>query len=214
MQISYDNGNEGIAYIEDGGDGALQHSLAGQHSDFLHLSISDLGMVARASVAPEFRSVGPIVGRSDPLKIADVVVGFDRIDVVDLRQVIRVWDERAGYEPVNENPLWFTAPRSSQAEMKVFIPGPRVSGETRSEDSIKSETADAAMIAHFVEGRKLGDRNRSPFFNNVDIHEAGRPSGDIGSAIKSPSRVPTLGGLAVCTTARRDTQDGGGIQCR
>ena len=149
--------------------------------------------------------VSPVIG---PLKICDDVVSLGAINVVHNRKTIWVRNEGKSHQAVNKNRFGnVIGPETDRKVSKRMFAGPqdfsvtstKLPGATRAH-SVKA--SDAAQIADFVYVSKLSQVNGSPLFGECGNHAAGCPSGEVGLAIKNPSRARTHGGFVFVAPRR------------
>lgn len=159
----------------------------------------------------------PVARVINPFEVGHDAIRFDAILVIDHRQIVGIGDECECNESVQKECL--PAPVSPHAALLVtqFIDARSdyfsvASLQATGPHAHSIKTSYASEIANFVEVFETGDRNGSPFFCGDDIHEAGRPSGVFGLAVKNPSRAPTFGGFAIMA-AHSDTYNGR-LYCR
>lgn len=202
MTTTHDSVDQRLAYAESVGEHRCFYAGRPHLADGGDVIVADLGF--RPGVQPQTGCVPLVIGGGHPFEVADHVVGFDTVNVVDLREIERVGDKRHGYESVNEATYGF--PILSQRRIGIFFVSPSSNsgpddlslpnywGAVQPENDAV-ETSDAADAADFVESFKAS--YGSPFFFADDIHTTGCPSGNDGTAIKDPSHAVTFGGSAI-----------------
>lgn len=185
----------------------------GEHApDPIDFFVSDSNLERRRCSEPESDSMPHVFVFSDPFKIADSIVEFIGVNVIDLRSVQGVGNECHRHQSMHQKSGSLRA--STHGNSQVLLSTSGITGLPRSdnlrlasEDSSVSingnavNASDVTSIADFVKFSISGDRNRSPFFCESDIHTTGCPSGYVGSAIKDPSHASTFGGSAIMAAA-------------
>jgi hypothetical protein len=223
MDTSDNQAYEHRAHAKHLGENVLLGALAEQPSHFGDIFVAELSLVGRGKSEPKPDRVLHVVGLGGPLKVIDGIIGFDCVDVVDLGEVVRVWDERHRHQTVDQ----MSARPSSGAHGhgEIFFGSLSIPGFSRLDNlrlasektSILVEcgsvnAADAPDAADLVELAVSSDGNGSPFFNDAGIHVAGFLSGDDGLKIKDPLYASTFGGSAIMASGS-DTYNRS-IQCR
>jgi hypothetical protein len=156
----------------------------------------------------------------DPFKVRGDVVSLDAVNVVHNRETVRVSNKGVSHQTVNKNRFGKSVGPKTDLKISHATPlGPQNFSVTSLQlsmtpDSHSVKASDAAQIAYFVRGSKLVQMNGSPFFGECGNHAAGCPSGELGLAIKNPSRAQTRGGFAINSTLPPESQATGGIPCR
>lgn len=191
-------------YAESCGENAVRNA---HMSHFLERDNIFIAEFPDHHVMPPVRRMEIVVNARDPLKVCGRVIGFHQVDVIDLREVCRIWDEGRSNKSVNRS---IAVVGSGVEEDGSVTSGTIVlaqnftaveSEATGLASAIAIETTNASEVADLVEWFEFGDCNGSPLLNDFGTHAAGRPSGYGGLAVKNPSRAPTLGGFAIIAAA-------------
>jgi hypothetical protein len=142
-----------------------------------------------------------IAGIVSPFEIGSDTISFHSVNVVDHGQIFGIWNEGESHQSVNVNRLAQPTSIKINVGISKFVDAGfknlpvYSSGFEPIADTV--QTSNAAEIANFVEISEVGDCDRSPFFNDSDIHVTGYPSGYDGLMIKDPSHAPTSDGSAI-----------------
>jgi hypothetical protein len=157
-----------------------------------------------------------VAGVVCPFEIGDDAISFHSIDMIDHRKIGWIGYESESYESVD----MYRLDTSVSVEIDVAVSqligagsqnlSVYSSGFQPIADTVKA--ADTSKIAYLIKITEVFNRNRSPFFGDDGIHEAGGPSGEVGSTIKNPPHAATFGGFAIMA-APSDTYKGRPI-CR
>ena len=196
--------HEGSANVEKTRDVGTFFTVAEHLSNSDHIGIAEFGV--SSGVQTMFFSVRPIVGFCGPFEVCHEVVGLDSIDMVDLGEIGGVRNEcqcdKAMYQKSG------SACARTDDDTEVFLAAAARKARTydlawpshRPSIFVNADAINATYttkITDFVEVFEASDCDRSPFFRDADIHVTGCPSGNGGSAIKSPSHASTFGGFAI-----------------
>jgi hypothetical protein len=219
MFVIHDQIYERCANAEIFGDFGRLFSVVEHATDFGDISVTEF----RFGPGVEAKTGGmlSIACRAGPFEVCHPVIGFNSIDMVDLRQVGWVRNECQSHEPVNQKSRAVSSNADDNAKISFATAARKAWSYYLSESSLGSSifayydsvnATNSSEAADFVEFDKACDRNGSPFFGDDDIHVMGGPSGEFGSTIKNPSHAATFGGFAIMA-APSDTYKGRPI-CR
>lgn len=175
MLVSNDYRNQLFAHVECESDVALRgRSFIEGCPDFSDLGVADFGLGV-TSVQLQANGVSFVVGLGHPFKIADHIVGFDAIDVIDLFKVEGVRDERNSNKSMDKTSDGLSI--SGKGDVNVFCFGSWIATGAGTNDLSLSDdlsailsdddsvdTADSTDVADFVESFKSS--YGSPFFIN------------------------------------------------
>lgn len=128
-----------------------------------------------------FDGMGMVSQAINPFEVGHTVISFDGIDVIDLGQAILVRNESPSNQPMHGGV--FVHPCRSHVDAHVSpVVGPEFHlFADPAENSVafgRRNTVKApypASIAYLVEGAEFGDRNGSPFLDNIGGHKAMSP---------------------------------------
>jgi hypothetical protein len=194
--------NTGLCDAESLGDFGLRHRSA-KRPDFGDF-FAGQKLLEEGDAADIYRMLF-VAGVVNPFEICDDAIPLHTVDVIDHREVSRVWYERESHQSVNVYRLDAAVSEEIDVSVSEFVRAwsenlpIHSSGFKSVADAVQA--SDTAKGTNLVEISEVGDRNRSPFFSDGDIHLTGCPSGNGGTMIKDPSRASTFGGSAVMASA-------------
>lgn len=212
MLSARNDADQGLADFENGSNVGVRYADRAHAADQKHIVVAQFGLKRRGAKASQPLSMSRVVPMGAPFEIRNDVIGSDRVNVVDDREALWIGNEGKSHQSVNaecrvlsvfsENDSWVAralmhlhSHRSSDAPLAMPI----------GMDDFARNTSDVPVRTNFV--APLVSEDGSPFFNDADIHEAGRPSGVFGLAVKNPSRAATYDGFAIMA-AHSDTYNG------
>lgn len=206
ISAKQDQRNVGLSAAESFGDFSLGHRT-GQCSDFSNFFLGqELFEPQSEGSVDGVLLVEPII---NPFKVRGEAIRLHAIDMIDHRQVIRIWDESDSDESMDVDRLSVTiSPEASlrisnaidaRSENLSIAPLRTVWSATHSINA-----SNATEVANFVKVAEIGEMNRSPFFYQSDIHVVGYLSDVSGLMIKDPPHAATFGGSAFMASTSED----------
>lgn len=155
------------------------------------------------------------VGR--PFQVGSEAIRLHSIEMVDDRKPGRVGNEGDRDESMDVDRFAISIFPQSNLRVTNVVGARSENLPVASLRSIDTHTkpvnaSDSPEVTDLVGITQAGDMNWSPVFG-CDNHATGRPSGEVGLAVKNPSRAPTLGGFAVYSSDLTSDQYIGGNQC-
>lgn len=168
-----DFGNRSLDDSESCGEAALGFASKSSKSNFGDVIVAKFADAGHRQTG--FYGVGVIPQTVNPFEIRNPIVRLDRADVVDLRQVERVWDEGQSHKPMNG----YVSGERLFAEVDGRITSLVGFGEHdlsvmvsfsafADPNSLSFQASHSAEIAHFIQVGELRDGNASPFFDHFE----------------------------------------------
>lgn len=180
MKPSYDNADKHRADVEQPSKVALSGTFIEKKAHFGNVVVTDLGLVGRLGHEAQSHGMPSVIVMAYPLKIADGVVGFDAINMIDGGEIKRVRYEGQGDKPMDQKPS--TVGLRAERNSKVLS----CMGVTRSarfdELSLSSEyspilvnrssvnASNSSERTYFVKAAETDGCDWPPFFANIHFH--------------------------------------------